>query len=65
MNTRLKEISMCYRKTMCPFYGPNSVNNSCMRCVHIAKAKRTAKLSQIAFVTALISFVIVTYLLYA
>ena len=65
MNTRLKEISMCYRKTMCPFYDPNSVNNSCTRCVHIAKAKRTAKLSQIAFVTALISFVIVTYLLYA
>ena len=56
---------MCYRKSMCPFYDPNSVNNSCMRCVHIAKAKRTAKLSQIAFVTALISFVIVTYLLYA
>ena len=65
MNTRLKEISMCYRKTMCPFYDPDSTNNSCTRCVHIAKAKRTAKLSQIAFVTALISFVIVTYLLYA
>ena len=65
MNTRLKEISMCYRKTMCPFYDPDSVNNSCTRCVHIAKAKRTAKLSQIAFVTALISFVIVTYLMYA
>ena len=65
MNTRLKEISMCYRKTMCPFYDPDSINNSCTRCVHIAKAKRTAKLSQIAFVTALISFVIVTYLLYA
>ena len=56
---------MCYRKPMCPFYDPDSVNNSCMRCVHIAKAKRTAKLSQIAFVTALISFVIVTYLMYA
>ena len=65
MNTRLKEISMCYRKPMCPFYDPNSINNSCMRCVHIAKAKRTAKLSQIAFVAALISFVIVTYLMYA
>lgn len=56
---------MCYRKTMCPFYDPDSVNNSCTRCVHIAKAKRTAKLSQIAFVTALISFVIVTCLMYA
>ena len=65
MNTRLKEISMCYRKTMCPFYDPDSINNSCTRCVHIAKAKRTAKLSQIAFVVALIAFVIVTYLLYA
>ena len=65
MNTRLKEISMCYRKTMCPFYDPNSVNNSCMGCVHIAKAKETARLSQIAFMIALISFVIVTYLLYA
>lgn len=65
MNTRLKEISVCYRKTMCLFYVSDNINNSCMRCVHIAKAKRTAKLSQIAFVTALISFVIVTYLLYA
>ena len=65
MNTRLKEISMCYRKTMCPFYDPDSINNSCTRCVHIAKAKRTAKLSQIAFVVALIAFVVVTYLLYA
>ena len=65
MNTRLKEISMCYRKTMCPFYDPDSINNSCTRCVHIAKANRTAKLSQIAFVVALIAFVTVTYLLYA
>ena len=55
---------MCYRKTMCPFYDPDSINNSCTRCVHIAKANRTAKLSQIAFVVALIAFVIVTYLLY-